>query len=111
MPAIETVLNPACAAEIVYVSGASERKRNLPEASVVTRPIWDGLVAVTSAPAIGARVTASTTVPAIVPVVPAITGAQTDSSAAATNAQPARFRNELLMHPPPTEQRPKEALS
>ncbi len=71
MPASDSDSKPACDAEIVYVSGPSEMKMKRPEASVFTCAICDGLVAVTSAPAIGAFVDASTTLPTIVPVVAA----------------------------------------
>src|SRR5579875_2181049 len=61
------------ATETVYVSGASEMKVNFPALSVVVVDDWDGLVAVTTAPAMGACVEGSITEPLSDPVVPART--------------------------------------
>ena len=78
---------------IVYVSGASDRKRNAPPVSVSARSVCDGDAATTSAPTTGVLVAWSTMRPTTVPVVPAIDGAATsvmDRTDAATIAAMAR---------------------
>lgn len=81
----------------MYVSGASDKNVKRPAESAVTRAICEGLVALTRAPAIGALVAASTTVPLMVPVVAAsVLLAEQMSDAQASSVQMARTGIELL---------------
>ena len=72
-PASENDSKPVFSTEIVYESGASDKKPKWPLASVVVVAVCDGLEAVTFALPIGVFVGFSTTVPVIDPVVPART--------------------------------------
>src|SRR5580700_8789271 len=71
MPGCDSGSYSALLALTVYVSGASEMNEKAPDASEVLCPVCDGDVTLTTAPAIGACVAASTTRPRSVPVVPA----------------------------------------
>src|SRR5579863_223551 len=86
MPLCESALYGGFVNESTYVSGASDRKWNVPAMSVVVVATCDGALAVTSTPAIGAWESASTTLPETAPVVPAITssGRKTATRRAAT---------------------------
>ena len=71
-PAYESGVVTVFSSEIVYSSGASETKAKWPRASVVVLALCDGLVTVTSTPAIGVAVPTSVTTPLMPPVVPAM---------------------------------------
>ncbi len=89
MPGCDWGSYPALVALTVYVSGGSEMKEKAPEASDVLCAVCDGEEAITTAPAIGACVAASTTRPFSVPVVPAIVSAGMARSAKANTAMTA----------------------